>query len=110
LKFKSGEANILVSTDVASRGLDIPGVSHVVNMNVPASPVEYVNRVDQASCSGKLKTCISFVTQFEILRLQSIEKLIGCTFVEHHVDEREAKKNVQQLRRLKRILQLVIVL
>jgi hypothetical protein len=36
--------------------------------------------------------------------------ITGCTFVEHHVDEREAKKNVQQLRRLKRILQLVIVL
>lgn len=61
-KFKTGEIRVLVATDVAARGLDIKGVSHVINYNVPKDPKDYVHRIGRTGRAGKIGKAITLVT------------------------------------------------
>ncbi|CAK4668733.1 unnamed protein product [Aphanomyces euteiches] len=76
-KFKSGVARILISTDVASRGLDIPEVTHVVNYDLPRDADDYIHRVGRTARAGRVGSAISIVTQHDIELLQNIEGKIG---------------------------------
>ena len=76
-RFKAGEINILVASDVAARGLDIKGVSHVFNFDVPWQPDDYVHRIGRTGRAGKTGTAVTLVTKDDAEALASIEKLIG---------------------------------
>jgi len=76
-KFKSGEAQILLATDVAARGLDIPLVDVVVNYDIPANSKDYIHRVGRTARAGRAGRAITFVTQYDVELFQRIEKLIG---------------------------------
>lgn len=65
-KFKSQHCSILVATDVASRGLDIPMVQMVVNFDVPKAPKDYVHRVGRTARAGKQGSALTFVTQYDV--------------------------------------------
>lgn len=73
-KFKKGEIDVLVATDVAARGLDIPDVTHVINYSIPQNPDSYIHRIGRTGRAGKSGIAISFVTPREYRQLRLIEK------------------------------------
>jgi superfamily II DNA/RNA helicase len=77
--FKTGDANILVASDVAARGLDIPAVSHVFNYDVPFHADDYVHRIGRTGRAGRAGAAFSLVTPHDSKAVAAIEKLIGQT-------------------------------
>jgi superfamily II DNA/RNA helicase len=75
--FKSGEINLLVASDVAARGLDIKGVSHVFNYDAPWHPDDYVHRIGRTGRAGAKGKAFTFVTKADAEAIDNIEKLIG---------------------------------
>ena len=75
--FKEGKTRIMVSSDVAARGIDVQDVSHVINFDIPSIPEEYIHRIGRTARAGKEGTAISFVTEKEEPKFEEIEKLIG---------------------------------
>ena len=75
--FKSGTRRLLVATDVASRGLDIPQVDIVINFDIPKNSKDYVHRVGRTARAGRSGRSITFVTQYDVEGFQKIETLIG---------------------------------
>jgi superfamily II DNA/RNA helicase len=76
-QFRSGEIPILVASDVAARGLDIPTVSHVFNFDVPHHADDYVHRIGRTGRAGRAGTAISIVTSLDNKSIAAIERLIG---------------------------------
>lgn len=77
--FKSGKVRVLVATDIAARGIDIAGLSHVFNYDLPNEPESYVHRIGRTGRAGLEGTAISFCCIDEMKELKQIEKLIGKT-------------------------------
>ena len=75
--FRNGEAKLLIASDVAARGLDIPDVSHVFNYDVPHHADDYVHRIGRTGRAGKSGTAITIVSPSDNKSLGAIEKLIG---------------------------------
>ena len=75
--FRDGEVRVLVATDVAQRGLDVEGISHVVNFDVPQDPDSYVHRVGRTARAGQKGEAITFMSPGEIGDLRAIEMHIG---------------------------------
>ncbi|MDT2797170.1 degradosome RNA helicase CshA [Enterococcus cecorum] len=73
--FKNGDLDILVATDVAARGLDISGVTHVYNYDIPQDPESYVHRIGRTGRAGKMGVSVTFVTPNEMNYLHVIENL-----------------------------------
>ncbi|MDR3241843.1 MAG: DEAD/DEAH box helicase [Lactobacillaceae bacterium] len=73
--FKAGEIKILVATDVAARGLDVSGVTHVYNFDIPQESESYVHRIGRTGRAGAHGTSVTFVTNAELDYLKDIEKL-----------------------------------
>ncbi|KAF1328675.1 Dead/deah box RNA helicase, partial [Globisporangium splendens] len=76
-KFKAKSRNILVCTDVASRGLDIPSVDVVINYDIPTHGKDYIHRVGRTARAGRAGIAVSFVTQYDVELYQRIEHLLG---------------------------------
>jgi superfamily II DNA/RNA helicase len=76
-RFKKGEVNILVASDVAARGLDIKGVSHVFNFDAPWHPDDYVHRIGRTGRAGATGVAYTFVTAEDAEAIDNIQKLIG---------------------------------
>ncbi len=76
-RFKAGQRNILIATDVASRGLDIPAVDLVINYDVPTHSKDYIHRVGRTARAGRSGRAITIVTQYEVELYQRIEALLG---------------------------------
>ncbi|XP_010467997.1 PREDICTED: DEAD-box ATP-dependent RNA helicase 10-like [Camelina sativa] len=87
--FKAGVCNILVCTDVASRGLDIPSVDMVINYDIPTNSKDYIHRVGRTARAGRSGVGISFVTQYQIEWYLQIEKLMGKELPLYPVEEDE---------------------
>ena len=77
-RFKADEINVLVASDVAARGLDIKGVSHVFNFDVPWHPDDYVHRIGRTGRAGATGTAITLYTREDGEAVDQIEKLTGC--------------------------------
>ncbi|WP_102223456.1 DEAD/DEAH box helicase [Acidimangrovimonas sediminis] len=75
--FKEGDLRILVATDVAARGLDIPEVRHVYNFDLPNVPDNYVHRIGRTARAGREGTAVAFCAPEEVSDLRAIEKVMG---------------------------------
>lgn len=84
--FRDGKSNVLVATDIASRGLDISGVSHVINYNVPEHPEDYVHRIGRTGRAGDEGEAFTLFSPDELLQLQAIEKLLNKTIERKKLD------------------------
>lgn len=76
-RFKGGEINILVASDVAARGLDIKGVSHVFNFDTPWHPDDYVHRIGRTGRAGAKGRAFTFVAPEDAEAIANVEKLTG---------------------------------
>ena len=77
--FRNGEVSLLVASDVAARGLDIPAVSHIFNFDVPHHPDDYVHRIGRTGRAGLSGTAITIVAPIDGKSVAAIERLIGQT-------------------------------
>jgi ATP-dependent RNA helicase RhlE len=75
--FKSGKYEVMVATDIASRGLDIAGVSHVINYDVPEHPEDYVHRIGRTGRAQNVGDAFTLTSGQELPALQAIERFIG---------------------------------
>jgi ATP-dependent RNA helicase RhlE len=75
--FKSGKYQVMVATDIAARGIDVSGISHVINFDVPAFAEDYIHRIGRTGRATATGDAITFVSQEERKYLQQIEKFIG---------------------------------
>ena len=76
-QFKSGAINVLVATDIAQRGLDISGITHVINYDVPQQPEDYVHRIGRTGRAAATGDAFTFMAPDEIAMVRSIERVIG---------------------------------
>ena len=76
-KYKNRNRNILIATDVASRGLDIPHVDVVINYDVPTHSKDYIHRVGRTARAGRAGKAVTFVSQYDLELYLRIEQLIG---------------------------------
>ena len=76
-RFRDGQVDLLVATDVAARGLDIPEVSHVINYDIPTDPEAYVHRIGRTGRAGRAGEAITLVSPRERYTLRMIERVIG---------------------------------
>jgi len=88
-KFKAKNRSILISTDVASRGLDIPHVDVVVNYDIPTHSKDYIHRVGRTARAGRAGKSLTFVTQYDVELYQRIEQLIEKKLPLYPTEEKE---------------------
>ncbi|XP_062412874.1 probable ATP-dependent RNA helicase DDX49 [Sardina pilchardus] len=101
-KFKSNVFKILIATDVAARGLDIPTVQVVINHNTPGLPKTYIHRVGRTARAGRNGKAITLVTQYDIHLVNAIEEQIKTKLKAHAVEEKEVLKILTQVNVTKR--------
>jgi len=75
--FRDGDIRVLVATDIAARGIDVDGISHVINYDLPNIPESYVHRIGRTARAGSTGMALSFCAEDEIDYLRDIESLIG---------------------------------
>jgi ATP-dependent RNA helicase RhlE len=76
-RFKSGEVRALIATDIAARGIDVDGISHVINFDFPPQPEDYVHRIGRTGRAHAIGDAISFVTHEDQGNLRSLERFLG---------------------------------
>src|SRR5262245_37995804 len=88
--FRSGGINLLVATDVVGRGIDVQGISHIINYDLPEDPENYVHRIGRTGRMGKDGVAIAFVTREQGEQLTQIEHFINLLIPEDRIDGFEA--------------------
>jgi len=86
-KFATGKVRVLVATDIAQRGLDVEGITHVVNYDVPLDPEDYVHRIGRTARAGATGTAVTFVTATDLGALKTLEHRLGRPLERIHLAE-----------------------
>ncbi|KAF4347097.1 hypothetical protein F8388_017600 [Cannabis sativa] len=102
-RFKSGKVPVLLATDVASRGLDIPTVDLVINYDIPRFPRDYIHRVGRTARAGRGGLAISFVSQTDVDLVHEIEAVIGKQLEEFQCKEHEVLSDIRKIYSARRV-------
>jgi len=94
--FKDGKFPVLIATDVASRGLHIEGVTHVINYDLPQDPEDYVHRIGRTGRAGAGGLAISLASEDCVLALPDIEKLHQAENPGHASNRRNVRNRLQK--------------
>lgn len=100
--FREGRVSVLVASDIGSRGLDIPGVTHIINLDVPEEPTHYLHRAGRCGRKGLPGTAITIVTPYERRWVHKYEKAWGLRFEQKEMaygrlaDSSKTKKDIQK--------------
>jgi ATP-dependent RNA helicase RhlE len=86
-KFAQGKTRVLVATDIAQRGLDVEGITHVVNYDVPLDPEDYVHRIGRTGRAGATGTAVTFLTAADLGAFKSLEYHLGRALERIHLAE-----------------------
>ena len=97
---------VLVATDVASRGLDIPMVQFVLNYDVPMNPKDYVHRVGRTARAGRGGQALTFVTQYDVKLVMAAEKYINQKLEATEIDEKAATEDIVQLTKTMQVVRI----
>lgn len=106
--FREGRVNVLVASDIGSRGLDIAGVTHIINLDVPEEPTHYLHRAGRCGRKGAAGTAITLVTPYERRWVHKYEKAWGLQFLQKEmsygklVDSQKTKKDILKPRKPKK--------
>ena len=76
-RFKSGDVRVLIATDIAARGIDVDGISHVINYDFPPQPEDYVHRIGRTGRAHAIGDAISFITRDDEANLRRLERFLG---------------------------------
>jgi superfamily II DNA/RNA helicase len=95
-RFKNDEINVLVASDVAARGLDVKGVSHVINFDVPWQPDDYIHRIGRTGRAGMTGIAITLATREDSEAVSAIEKLVGHKIPKVEGDKPVATESVEE--------------
>jgi ATP-dependent RNA helicase DDX47/RRP3 len=107
-KFSSGSRSILLATDVASRGLDLPCVDYVINYDLPTSSKTYVHRVGRTARAGRSGKSVTFVSQYDVEMFQRLENLLGKKMEAFPVEKQKALALLDRVSEANRIANMVI--
>ena len=92
--FRSGKCRILIATDVASRGLDVPLIQHVINYDLPQVPEDYIHRIGRTGRAGKEGSALTFLTNHDKNMWRAIQRLINPNFkFEENLKKTTTEKN-----------------
>ncbi|XP_012261933.2 probable ATP-dependent RNA helicase DDX47 [Athalia rosae] len=105
-KFKAKNRSVLISTDVASRGLDIPHVDIVINFDIPTHSKDYIHRVGRTARAGRSGRSITFVTQYDVELYQRIEQLISKELPLYETQEDEVMVLQERVSEAQRIIKM----
>jgi ATP-dependent RNA helicase RhlE len=92
--FKDGRISVLVATDVVARGIDVDGISHVINFDIPTNPEDYVHRIGRTARAGASGIAVSLITAEDVHELVAIERLIGTTLERHDLPHFDYEKRL----------------
>lgn len=104
-KFRAGRVNVLIATDVAARGLDIPSVSLVVNYDLPHAHDDYIHRVGRTARANRHGLALTLVTQHDVNRLLELEEAVNVKLTEFKVDESQVITNLKMVNEKKKYTQ-----
>ncbi|CAO3649277.1 unnamed protein product [Cunninghamella blakesleeana] len=107
-KFRAEVIKVLISTDVGSRGLDIPSVELVLNYDIPRDPTDYIHRVGRTARAGRGGQSLSIVSEKDIQLIQNIEEKTNKKMEEYEVDENVVLKNLTEVTTAKRVASMAL--